>query len=133
MARQFAGIGRLFIIPTAAYRPRPALRCHTRHMSLAVSLDREAIGRAAGRHGVAELAVFGSAVSGGFRDDSDVDFLVDFLPGREDPFEDFCALRDELRGIVRRDVDLVVKRAMRNPYFRDSALAQTETLYVANV
>ena len=42
-------------------------------------------------------------------------------------------MRDELRGIVDRDVDLVVKRLIRNQYFRDSALAQPEAIYVAYV
>ena len=59
--------------------------------------------------------------------------MVDFVPGQSDPFEDFCGLREELGGIVDRDVDLVVKRSIRNPYFRDSALAQPETIYVADV
>lgn len=45
------------------------------------------------------------------------------------PFEDFSVLRDDLRAIV----DLVVKRAIRNPYFREVALSQAETVYVANV
>ena len=102
-------------------------------MSIVVSLDRDAIDRAAERHGVAELALFGSAVTGEFKSDSDIDFLVDFLPGRPDAFEDFCGLRDELRKIVNRPIDLVVKRAIRNPYFRDAALAQAEIVYVANV
>lgn len=102
-------------------------------MTVTAGVDLDAIRRAAERHGVAELALFGSAVAGGFGADSDVDFLVDFLPGRLDPFEDFCALRDDLRDIVERDVDLVVKRAIRNPYFRESALSQAETVYVAAV
>lgn len=102
-------------------------------MSVLASFDHDAIGRAAERHGVAELTLFGSAVSGGFDDDSDVDFLVDFLPGREDPFEDFCALHEDLLTIIGRDVDLVVKRAVRNPYFRESALAHAETVYVADI
>lgn len=102
-------------------------------MTVIVSLDRDAISCVAQRHGVAELAVFGSAVAGGFDADSDVDFLVDFLPGRPDPFEDFCALRDDLRAIVQRDVDLVVKRAIRNPYFRESAVKQAETVYAADI
>ena len=42
-------------------------------------------------------------------------------------------MRDELGGIVDRDVDLVVKRSIRNQYFRDSALAQPEAIYVADV
>ena len=57
----------------------------------------------------------------------------DFLPDRPDPLEDFCALRDDLSRILERDVDLVAKRAIRNPYFRDSALAQAEVVYVADV
>ncbi len=75
----------------------------------------------------------GWSVSSSTGADSDIDFLVDFLPGRPDPFEDFCALHDDLRAIVRRDVDLVVKRAIRNPYFRESALGRAETVYVADV
>lgn len=102
-------------------------------MTIVVSLDRDAISCVAQRHGVAELAVFGSAVASGFDADSDIDFLVDFLPDRPDPFEDFCALRDDLRAIVQRDVDLVVKRAIRNPYFRESALSQAETVYAADI
>ncbi len=102
-------------------------------MTVTAGVDLAAIRRAAERHGVAELSLFGSAVTGDFDADSDVDFLVDFLPDRPDPFEDFCALRDDLRGIVDRDVDLVVKRAIRNPYFRESALSQAETVYVADV
>ena len=102
-------------------------------MTVTAGVDLDAIRRAAERHGVAELALFGSVVAGGFGADSDIDFLVVFLPDRPDPFEDFCALRDDLRAIVKRDVDLVVKRAIRNPYFRESALSQAETIYVANV
>lgn len=111
----------------------PALWCDTEGLPSVVSLDREAISRVAERHGVAELALFGSATAGIFRHDSDLDFLVDFLPDRPDPLEDFCALRDGLSRILERDVDLVVKRAIRNPYFRDSALAQAEVVYVADV
>ncbi|WP_106507309.1 nucleotidyltransferase family protein [Brachybacterium timonense] len=102
-------------------------------MTVTAGVDLDAIRSAAERHGVAELALFGSVLTGGFGADSDIDFLVVFLPDRPDPFEDFCALRDDLRAIVKRDVDLVVKRAIRNPYFRESALSQAETVYVANV
>lgn len=102
-------------------------------MTITSSLDVDAISRAVERHGVAQLPLFGSAVRGGLTADSDVDFLVDFLPDREDPFKDFSDLRDELCRVVGREVDLVVKRAIRNPYFRDAALAQAETVYAVNV
>ena len=102
-------------------------------MVVTAGVDLDAIRRVAERHGVAELALFGSAATGALGADSDIDFLVDFLPDRPDPFEDFCALRDDLRAIVQRDVDLVVKRAIRNPYFRESALSPAETVYAADV
>lgn len=102
-------------------------------MTVTADVDLDAIRRAAERHGVAELALFGSVVTGDFGADSDIDFLVDFLPDRPDPFEDFCALRDDLRAIIHRDVDLVVKRAIRNPYFRESAVNQAEIVYASDV
>lgn len=102
-------------------------------MNTTVDFDTRAIQRAAARHGVAELSLFGSAVNGNFTEESDVDFLVDFLPDRDDPFEDFCALKDELQAITERDIDLVVARAIKNPYFRESALDQVERIYVAEL
>lgn len=68
---------------------------------------------------------------GGFGADSDVDFLVDFLPDRQDLFEGFCALRDELREAVQRDVPLV-KRSIGNPCCWASALPQAATVYIAD-
>lgn len=101
--------------------------------SMTLTLDRAAIARAARQHGVAELSVFGSAVSGDFSATSDVDFLVDFLPDRADLFEDFASLQEELTRITNRPVDLVVKRSIRNPYFRETALASAERIYVADI
>ena len=82
-------------------------------------------------HGVARLRVFGSALTDRFdAQRSDVDFLVDFLPGREDAFRDYFDLKQDLERIVGRDVDLVVARAVRNPYFRASAFGSAQDLYV---
>lgn len=102
-------------------------------MTVLAELDIDAIRRAAARRGVAELALFGSGAKGALHEQSDLDFLVDFLPGREDPLDDFCGLEDDLRSITKRDVDLVGRRAIRNPFSREAALAQTEQLYVADV
>ena len=73
----------------------------TEIMTGAVQLDKRAIQHAAARHGVAELSILGFAVTGGFTADSDLDFLVEFLPQREDPFEDYCALKEELEHITQ--------------------------------
>ena len=49
----------------------------------AIELDDEAIRAFCEKWGVAELAVFGSVLRDDFRPDSDVDFLVTWLPGRK--------------------------------------------------
>lgn len=99
-------------------------------MTTTLMLDRAAIARAARRHGVSQLQIFGSAVTGSLRPGSDVDFLVDFLPGRADAFDDYTGLQQELSLIVGRPVDLVVRRAIRNPYFRASVEKYAEDVYV---
>ncbi|WP_159619244.1 nucleotidyltransferase family protein [Ruania rhizosphaerae] len=101
-------------------------------MSFASNLDRAAIESACERYGVARLRLFGSVLTDRFDPArSDVDFLVDFLPGRGDRFSDYFGLRDELSSIVGRNVDLVVTRAVRNPYFRASALQSAQDVYAA--
>ncbi|MBB4735619.1 putative nucleotidyltransferase [Micrococcus cohnii] len=96
-----------------------------------LNLDHVALARLAARHGVERLQVFGSAATGTHHQGSDVDFLVDFLPGREDLFEDYTRLQQELGTVVGRPVDLVIRRAVRNPYFRESAAASAQDVYVA--
>ncbi|NOT01648.1 MAG: DNA polymerase III subunit beta [Phycisphaerales bacterium] len=72
------------------------------------------------RFGVGRLEVFGSAAHGSFDPiRSDVDFLVEFLPGQAmgpwlGNYFDFKAALEEL---LNRRVDLVMPRAMKNPYF----------------
>lgn len=101
-------------------------------MGATVLLDTAAIARACARHGVARLRVFGSVLSDRFDPErSDVDFLVDFLPGRDDAFGDYFDLKIELEQIVGRDVDLVVTRSVKNPYFMASAFATARDVYAA--
>lgn len=84
------------------------------------------------RYGVARLEVFGSAV----RDDfdpphSDLDFLVEFLPlSRGEHAEAYFGLRESLEALFGRPVDLVMTRAVKNPYFLQ-AIDQTRTVVYA--
>lgn len=88
----------------------------------AALLDLEAIRLACVRHGVTRLRVFGSATTEHFDQASDVDFLVDFAPDNPNLFHDYFDLKFELERITGRPVDLVDASAVRNPYFRASAL-----------
>lgn len=95
-------------------------------------LDRDAIARACKQYGVARLRVFGSIVTEHFdAEHSDVDFLVDFLPGNPDLFAAYFDLKAELERIVGRSVDLVTSRSVKNPYFRASAFTTAQDVYAA--
>ena len=101
-------------------------------MDVAIHFDAEELARICARHGVARLRVFGSALTERFDpDESDVDFIVDFLPDRADPFDDYFGLLEELTDLLERKVDLVDGRTMRNPYFRSSALEKARDVYAA--
>lgn len=101
-------------------------------MDATTSLDIEAIRNACQQHGVRRLQVFGSVLSDNFDPHrSDVDFLVDFLPERSDMFDDYFGLRETLSEIVGQPVDLVVARAVRNPYFKAAAFNNAVDVYAA--
>ncbi|MEZ4499767.1 MAG: nucleotidyltransferase domain-containing protein [Thermomicrobiales bacterium] len=66
-------------------------------------------------YGVARLEVFGSAVSGEFDPDrSDVDFLVEF--GDRFRYGDLD-FKEALKSLLGREVQLVSRKYLRNPYF----------------
>jgi predicted nucleotidyltransferase len=79
---------------------------------------------------VKELALFGSAARGELRPDSDIDLLVEFLPGAEVDLVEHLAAERELSELLGRKVDLVSKRALRNA-LREEVLSQARHLYAA--
>ncbi len=82
---------------------------------------------------VQRLEVFGSAVSGHFDPQrSDVDFLVEFAPLAEGQHADaYFGLRESLAMLVGRPIDLVMTRAIRNPYFLQAIEPSRTLLYAA--
>jgi len=72
------------------------------------------------KYHVKRLMLFGSAVKGTFNPEkSDVDFVVEFLPnppgrGFDHPY---FGLTQELSDLFGRNVDLVQRHAIKNPYF----------------
>jgi predicted nucleotidyltransferase len=83
---------------------------------------------------VQRLDVFGSAAdeTGTLPDTSDIDFLVEYLPLKEDQYADaYFGLLFALEGLFDRSVDLVMTQAIRNPYFRESVEQSRKLLYAA--
>ena len=100
-------------------------------MSMAIAIDRTRIAEFCRKHGVVELSIFGSAANGGFRPDSDVDVLVSFAPGYGITFDNRVEMQDELSAILGREVDLVEKKNLRNPFRRHSILTSRQVIYAA--
>ena len=71
---------------------------------------------------ITELAIFGSALRDDFGPDSDVDFLVIFAENSGVSAFDFVEIKDELSAMVGREVDLVCKDAIANPFRRANIL-----------
>ena len=84
------------------------------------------------RFNVRRLDLFGSAARGEFKpDSSDLDFLVSFEPDAGWDLWDLVTMRDELIAAAGREVDIVVKEALRNPYRRREILAHREIVHAA--
>jgi predicted nucleotidyltransferase len=104
------------------------LRSTGRDSVLGLEVDPEAIRQFCLRHGIRELALFGSAVRGELRPDSDLDVLVEFEPGRTPSIFRFLDLQAELSALFGRTVDLVSKHGL-NPNRRDRILTERQVLY----
>ena len=79
------------------------------------------------RHSIRKLSIFGSAIHGDQREESDVDVLVEFEPGHV-PGLAFFSMELELSEILGREVDLNTPQFL-SPYFRSRVVAEAETLY----
>lgn len=75
-------------------------------------VPRRAITRLAKEHGLARIAVFGSAVRSDFRPDSDVDVLVEAKPGARLGVGNLVALKQEMEDLLDRDVNVLTPRAV---------------------
>ena len=78
---------------------------------------------------VKELAVFGSVLREDFRPDSDVDVLVVFRADARSDIFDHMKAEEDLERIFGRKVDLVEKKAVRNPFRRHHILKNHEVIY----
>ena len=84
------------------------------------------------RYSVLRLDLFGSAATGAYRrGESDLDFVVEFLPTMTDIYSDtYFGLLTALEQLFEERVDLVVGSAITNPYFLQ-AVEETRTLIYA--
>jgi predicted nucleotidyltransferase len=94
-------------------------------------VPRQVIAEFCRQHHITEFALFGSVLRDGFRPDSDVDVLVTFAPEAKPGLMDLALMQDELGRLFDRDVDLVEKPGLRNPFRRREILKTMEVVYAS--
>jgi uncharacterized protein len=92
----------------------------------AALVERERVIRAIRGHeaalrtlGVTRLWLFGSLARGDARPDSDVDVLIDIIPGRKFSLLDLAEVRLALCDLLGREAGVVIREDLR-PRFRDT-------------
>jgi predicted nucleotidyltransferase len=89
--------------------------------SVVLELKRVAVREAVGRFRAANPRIFGSVLHGTDREGSDIDLLVDALPGAT--LFDLGGLQDELESLLGLHVGLLTPSDLP-PKFRATVLAQ---------
>ena len=95
-----------------------------------VAVDDAALEGFCRRNGVRQMRLFGSALRGQLRPDSDIDFLVEFEHGRAPGLLRLAAMELELAELVGRDVDLRTLGDL-SLNFRDEVSASARVVYDA--
>jgi len=81
-------------------------------------------------HKVKSLYAFGSVLSNNFNKESDIDLIVDFSNiDVEDYADNYFDFKFALEELLKRPVDLLEEKAIKNPYFRRSVNEQRKLVY----
>ncbi len=94
-----------------------------------IGVQKDKIAEFCRKHHIRKLALFGSVLREDFDQDSDVDVLVEFEPGRTVGLLRMAGLELELSEILGRKVDLRTPAELSR-YFRDEVMQSSEVQYV---
>ncbi len=81
-------------------------------------------------HKVKSLYAFGSVLTDNFNKESDIDLIVDFANiAVEDYADNYFDFKFSLQDILKRPIDLLEEKAIKNPYFKQSVYEQRQLVY----
>jgi predicted nucleotidyltransferase len=98
-------------------------------MSPLLSIDSQRIAEFCRRWKITEFSLFGSALRDDLRPDSDIDVLISFEPDIPWSLFDWVDMVEELKSIFGREVDVVEKSGLRNPFRRHEILSNRKIIY----
>jgi predicted nucleotidyltransferase len=82
------------------------------------------------KHNVAHLFVFGSILKETFNRGSDIDFIVDFYEVSLEGYADnYFNLKFSLEDLLKREIDLLEDKAIKNPFLRSSIDSTKQLVY----
>jgi predicted nucleotidyltransferase len=94
-----------------------------------IQLPRNKIADFCKRNRIRKLSLFGSALKGELRKDSDIDLLVEFQPGEAPSLFDLARMERELSTVLGgRKVDLRTPNELSR-YFREEVLSTASVQY----
>jgi len=96
-----------------------------------ISFDYKDITFLCKKYGINELSIFGSSIREDFTQNSDVDILVSFGNNAEISLFDLMDLENEFSKLLKREVDIVEKEALKNPVRKNRILSTREIIYAA--
>lgn len=101
-------------------------------MPIQLSFDQPRIAAFCRKWKIREFSLFGSVLRDDFRPESDIDVLVSLEPDAPWSLWEWIDLKDELTDLLGREVDLVEKDGLRNPFRRHAILTSKKVIYAAD-
>ena len=89
---------------------------------------KEAVEKDPLRENIQKVSLFGSHIHGDFKNDSDVDILIEFTPTAEIGFFKYFDIRENMEKHLQKKVDLLTPEAL-SKYFKDEVLKEAEIIY----
>lgn len=95
-----------------------------------INQNKELIKNLCETHNVEKLYLFGSATTTKFNKESDIDFLVKFKSfDLKLYFLNYIDLKNNLKNLLHREIDLVEEQTLKNPYLINSIEENKELIY----
>ena len=95
--------------------------------ALSIDIPQEKIRTFCREHNIRQLSLFGSVLRNDFSAESDVDMLVEFVPGHTHGLA-FFSLQRDLSKLIGRQVDLNTANDL-DPSFRRVVLDEAQVVY----
>lgn len=99
--------------------------------TLPITITKTDLAKFCQQHHIRKLSLFGSVLRDDFGEESDVDFLVEFAPGKVPGYLRLAGMENQLSDLIGRKADLRTAEEL-SLYFREEVLNLAVVQYVQN-